>query len=101
MMSGTSTVLRIALLLAVCAAVLVSSDIGKETTCCKQVNTSKKDSSMIVKYEIQKEALPCVNAIIFTLQDGTSRCLNATAKWVTRKMKELEIKSSAIKPNRR
>lgn len=102
MMSGTSSVLRIALLLAVCAVVLVSSDIGKEITCCKQVNKSKQNSNMIVKYEIQNEASPCVKAIIFTLRDGTSRCLDPKANWVTLKIKELDRKkSSAITPNHR
>ncbi|KAJ1088843.1 hypothetical protein NDU88_001998 [Pleurodeles waltl] len=101
-MSGPSTVLRISLLLAACAVILVSSDIGKEITCCTKVNKSKQNSNMIVKYEIQKESSHCVNAIIFTLHDGTSRCSDPKAKWVTLKMKELDRKKrSAVPSNRR
>ncbi|XP_069474101.1 C-C motif chemokine 24-like [Ambystoma mexicanum] len=101
-MSGINKVLPIALVLVLCAMAFVSSDAGKESTCCTQVSNSKRNEHNIVKYQKQEINPPCVQAVIFTLQDKTSMCSNPKLKWVERKMKELDEKErQKVTVNRR
>ncbi|KAE8604931.1 hypothetical protein XENTR_v10014897 [Xenopus tropicalis] len=86
-MSSVKTMLCAALLIT--SIVFVTCDFGKIVSCCTRVS-SRKPKDVLVNFLIQKEDLPCVEAILFTTNEGKFICSRPKAPWVSKKMKEIE-----------
>ncbi|KAK6478524.1 C-C motif chemokine 4-like [Huso huso] len=79
---------QLALIVIVCGLVLAASDPGKPSSCCKMTRRTKIRTP-ITAYAIQKEALPCVHAVIFT-SNGLKYCSNPTMPWVKKAIEQLQ-----------
>ncbi|XP_029472777.1 monocyte chemotactic protein 1B-like [Rhinatrema bivittatum] len=80
------------LLLCILGIATVASDPGKNSNCCTQVSRAKPKLP-IIAYRRQEMALPCVEAVIFTTQEGKLLCSNPELKWVKDKVNELDKKT--------
>uniref|UniRef100_UPI00398E8DA2 eotaxin-like n=1 Tax=Pristiophorus japonicus TaxID=55135 RepID=UPI00398E8DA2 len=61
------------------------------TNCCTKVSR-KLIRFQITHYRIQPELLPCVEAIIFYTVEKGPLCADPNARWVTRKINEINIR---------
>ncbi|MGH0131203.1 UNVERIFIED_CONTAM: hypothetical protein FKN15_002996 [Acipenser sinensis] len=71
-------------------------DPGKPSSCCKMTRRTKIRTP-ITAYAIQKEALPCVHAVIFT-SNGLKYCSNPTMPWVKKAIEQLQFYTDEVGP---
>ncbi|OCT81172.1 hypothetical protein XELAEV_18027985mg [Xenopus laevis] len=95
-MSSVKTMLCAVLLIA--SIVSVTCDFGKIISCCTRVSTAKPKVAL-VNFLIQKEDLPCVEAIMFITNEGKILCSKPNTPWVRQKMKEIEAKKKTTTEN--
>ncbi|XP_053315739.1 C-C motif chemokine 4-like [Spea bombifrons] len=93
-MCSKNTLLLVALLIA--SAILTANcDIGKSVNCCTKVSSAKPKVA-IEDYFIQKQDLPCVEAVVFVSQQGTIHCCRPNLPWVNKKIKEIRKKKGEL-----
>ncbi|XP_064188519.1 C-C motif chemokine 8-like isoform X2 [Anguilla rostrata] len=65
------------------------------TRCCKSVSSMipKKIRDEIISYTHQNALDPCVHAIIFQTKNNGKVCTDPNARWVPKKLKELQKQS--------
>uniref|UniRef100_A0A8C5M814 Chemokine interleukin-8-like domain-containing protein n=1 Tax=Leptobrachium leishanense TaxID=445787 RepID=A0A8C5M814_9ANUR len=63
-------------------------NVGKISSCCTRVSANKIKET-VVEFLIQKEDLPCVEAVIFITENGKIHCSRPNLPWVAHKMKEI------------
>ncbi|XP_038672454.1 eotaxin-like [Scyliorhinus canicula] len=61
------------------------------TSCCKRVS-SKRIPYNVTHYRIQNALAPCVEAVIFYTVEKGAICSNPVARWVPRKIREINDK---------
>ncbi|KAG5850456.1 hypothetical protein ANANG_G00082640 [Anguilla anguilla] len=77
----------------------VASDIRRPTKvttrCCESVSSMipKKIRDEIISYTHQNALGPCVHAIIFQTKNNGKVCTDPNARWVPKKLKELQKQS--------
>ncbi|OCT78934.1 hypothetical protein XELAEV_18030023mg [Xenopus laevis] len=90
-MSSMKTMLSAVLLITF--IVSVTCDFGKLVSCCNRVSSAKPKVAL-VDFLIQKEDLPCVEAILFITNEGKILCSRPNIPWVRQKMKEIIAKKN-------
>ncbi|XP_069624226.1 C-C motif chemokine 24-like [Ranitomeya imitator] len=84
--------MRVLLCLALLATyAMCETSLGTFSSCCTKVSKGKP-RDVIESFIIQKEDLPCVDAVIFITNKGKIICSTPGVPWVNSKIKEIRKK---------
>ncbi|GCB59928.1 hypothetical protein scyTo_0012634 [Scyliorhinus torazame] len=94
--------MKVAVILVLFAASVLSRPFrgpGKvSTNCCTKVSR-RPIPFQVSHYRMQPELSPCVEAIIFYTVEMGPLCADPTARWVSRKIKEINLQNNGANVN--
>ncbi|XP_037360405.1 C-C motif chemokine 24 [Talpa occidentalis] len=92
-MAGTTTLVSVLLLLALCAHCLAPADsVVIPSTCCMNFISKRIPESRVVSYQFSSKSVCPKAGVIFTTKKGKKFCGNPEDHWVQRYMKNLDAK---------